>query len=43
MTIEVALVAPSEWRIEPDVLKFEVPANGKAARPVTVTIPKTWA
>jgi glyoxylase-like metal-dependent hydrolase (beta-lactamase superfamily II) len=43
MTIEVALVAPSEWRIEPDVLKFEVPANGKAARPVTVTIPKGWA
>jgi len=43
MAIEVALVAPSEWRIEPDVLKFEVPANGKAARPVTVTIPKGWA
>jgi len=43
MAIEMALVAPSEWRIEPDVLKFEVPANGKAARPVTVTIPKAWA
>ncbi len=43
MKMEVALVAPSEWRIEPDVLKFEVPANGKAARPVEITIPKGWA
>jgi glyoxylase-like metal-dependent hydrolase (beta-lactamase superfamily II) len=43
MKMEVALAAPSEWRIEPDVLKFEVPANGKAARPVEITIPKGWA
>jgi len=42
MKIEVALVAPLEWKIEPDVVKFEVPANSSAQRPITVAIPKTW-
>jgi glyoxylase-like metal-dependent hydrolase (beta-lactamase superfamily II) len=41
--MEVALVAPSEWRIEPDVVKFEAPANGKAARAVEIVIPADWA
>ena len=35
MKMEVALVAPPEWRIEPDVLKFEVPANSKASHAVS--------
>jgi glyoxylase-like metal-dependent hydrolase (beta-lactamase superfamily II) len=43
MKIEVALVAPAEWKVEPDVLKFEVPANGKAARQFSLTLPKDWA
>jgi glyoxylase-like metal-dependent hydrolase (beta-lactamase superfamily II) len=42
MKMEVALVAPAEWRIEPEVLKFEAPANGKAARAFEVTIPRGW-
>jgi hypothetical protein len=43
MKVEVALVAPAEWRIEPAVLKFEAPANGKAARSFDISIPKGWA
>jgi hypothetical protein len=42
MKIEVALVAPADWRIEPEVLAFEVPANTSAARPVTIGIPRDW-
>ena len=42
MKMEVALVAPSEWRIEPDVLSFEVPANGSAARAFQVAVPRDW-
>jgi glyoxylase-like metal-dependent hydrolase (beta-lactamase superfamily II) len=42
MKLEVALVGPSEWRIEPDVLKFEVPAKAKTARELHVTIPRGW-
>jgi hypothetical protein len=43
MKMEVALVAPSEWSIEPNVLKFEVPANGKSARRFDLTLPRDWA
>lgn len=42
MKLEMALVAPAEWRIEPDVLRFEAPAKGKAARPLTLSIPRNW-
>ena len=42
MKMEVALVAPPEWRIAPDVAKFEVPANSKASHAVSVTLPKEW-
>ena len=42
MKLEVALAAPAEWRIEPDVLKFDVPGKSKAAREVRVTIPRAW-
>ncbi|MCX6619642.1 MAG: MBL fold metallo-hydrolase [Acidobacteria bacterium] len=42
MKMEVALVAPPEWKIEPDVLKFEAPAKGHAHAKVRVTIPKSW-
>ncbi len=42
MKLEIALVAPAEWKIEPDVLRFEAPANGKAARRLTLSIPRNW-
>ncbi len=42
MKLEVALVAPGEWRIEPEVVKLEAPAQGKASRAVEVTIPRGW-
>jgi glyoxylase-like metal-dependent hydrolase (beta-lactamase superfamily II) len=41
--MEVALVAPAEWKIEPPVVSFEAPANGKASRPVEIAIPRDWA
>ncbi|MEK7408420.1 MAG: MBL fold metallo-hydrolase, partial [Acidobacteriota bacterium] len=43
MKMEVALVAPAEWSVEPDVLKFEAPANSMASQPVEIFIPKDWA
>jgi glyoxylase-like metal-dependent hydrolase (beta-lactamase superfamily II) len=43
MKIEIALVAPAEWTIEPDVLKFEVPANSTGRRWMGLAIPKSWA
>lgn len=42
MKMEVALIAPSEWRIVPDVLKFEAPAGQVARQAVEITIPKGW-
>jgi hypothetical protein len=43
MKIEVAIVAPSEWRVEPDVLKFEVPAGSETAKPFQIALPKDWS
>jgi hypothetical protein len=37
------LIAPPEWRIEPDVVRFEVPANATGSRPLSLSIPKNWA
>ncbi len=42
MKMEVALIMPQEWRIEPDVLRFDVAANGKAVRQFEITIPRGW-
>jgi glyoxylase-like metal-dependent hydrolase (beta-lactamase superfamily II) len=42
MKMEVALIAPSEWRIEPDGLHFEVPAKTKAGRAIRVSVPGNW-
>jgi glyoxylase-like metal-dependent hydrolase (beta-lactamase superfamily II) len=42
MKLEIALIAPAEWSIVPDVLKLEAPANGKAAQSFQVTIPRSW-
>jgi len=42
MKMEVALVAPAEWSIEPDVIRFAAAANAVTARAVEITIPKDW-
>jgi hypothetical protein len=42
MKIEVALVAPSEWRIEPDVAKIEVQPRSHAHYSVHITVPASW-
>ena len=42
MKLEVALVAPAEWKIAPDVVKMEVPAGQVASRAVEIAIPKPW-
>jgi len=42
MKIEVALVAPLEWRIEPDVAKIEVPPRSHAQHLVHITVPASW-
>jgi glyoxylase-like metal-dependent hydrolase (beta-lactamase superfamily II) len=43
MALEVSLVAPAEWKIEPDVVKIRVPAKSHAAAPVSVSVPKGWS
>jgi glyoxylase-like metal-dependent hydrolase (beta-lactamase superfamily II) len=42
MKIEAALVAPREWRIEPDVLRFEVAPHAKTRQIMQVSTPKSW-
>jgi hypothetical protein len=42
MKIEVALVAPAEWRLEPDVLTFQAPANRQTSKTFQITLPKDW-
>ena len=42
MKMEVALVAPSEWTIEPDVIRFEAVAGGKVQREFAITVPRDW-
>jgi glyoxylase-like metal-dependent hydrolase (beta-lactamase superfamily II) len=42
MKAEVALVAPGEWKIAPDVATISVPARGKATQKVSITIPRDW-
>jgi len=42
MKMEVALVAPVDWRIEPDVLRFSVPAASKIHQDLRISVPKDW-
>jgi glyoxylase-like metal-dependent hydrolase (beta-lactamase superfamily II) len=42
MKLEIALVAPAEWRIVPDTVKVSAPAGGKASQTFQLTIPRTW-
>ncbi|MFN0167595.1 MAG: MBL fold metallo-hydrolase [Bryobacteraceae bacterium] len=43
MKIELALVAPAEWRITPATLAVDVPSGQTVERPIEVTIPRGWA
>jgi glyoxylase-like metal-dependent hydrolase (beta-lactamase superfamily II) len=42
MKVEVGLIAPGEWRIEPELLRFDIPAHGTGARAFEIGIPKDW-
>jgi glyoxylase-like metal-dependent hydrolase (beta-lactamase superfamily II) len=42
MKIEVGLVAPGEWSIDPEVLRFEIPAKSRGARSFRIRIPSDW-
>lgn len=42
MKIEIALVAPGEWRVEPDVLRFEVPARAQVRHSFQIGVPRDW-
>jgi glyoxylase-like metal-dependent hydrolase (beta-lactamase superfamily II) len=39
---EVALIAPADWKIEPDLLAVDVPARSKSAQTFYITIPRDW-
>ena len=43
MKMEIALVAPGEWKIEPDVLRFEASAGEKAHRDFRIEVPRELA
>jgi hypothetical protein len=43
MKNEVAIKAPSEWRIEPDILQFEIPAGSQKAQSFQIALPKDWS
>ncbi len=40
--MEVTLVAPADWRLEPDVLRFEAAAGAMTARAFQLGIPRDW-
>ncbi len=42
LQMEIALVAPSEWSLEPATLKFSVPAKSITAQPVDISVPRGW-
>jgi hypothetical protein len=42
MKLEISLVAPGEWRIEPDVLRFEAPPASKSRQSFQIKIPRDW-
>ena len=42
MKVEIALAAPPEWRIEPDVVRLEIAPGATGSGPVAVTVPAGW-
>ena len=43
MKVEVALVAPSEWKIEPDVVKLDIKPKSAATAQIHISTPKDWS
>jgi hypothetical protein len=43
MNLEASLIAPSEWRVEPDIAKLKVPGRGEAKTAVNIAVPRDWA
>ncbi|HPT28103.1 MAG TPA: MBL fold metallo-hydrolase, partial [Bryobacteraceae bacterium] len=42
MKLEVALVAPPEWRLEPNVVKLEIAPGASGKANINVTVPRNW-
>ena len=42
MKMEVGLIAPADWGIQPDLLKFEAPARSKSAGWFDIQVPRDW-
>lgn len=42
MKLEVALIAPPEWRIEPETCALAVPPHGRSKTSATVSVPRDW-
>ena len=40
--MEVALIAPPEWRIEPEVIRFEAAGSAQSSREFHISIPRGW-
>ena len=42
MKIELVLITPAAWMVEPAGLKLDIPARGQASRAMEIRIPKGW-
>ncbi len=42
MRVEVGLVAPGEWTVQPEVLRIEVPAGSRSVGVFQIRIPQAW-
>jgi glyoxylase-like metal-dependent hydrolase (beta-lactamase superfamily II) len=43
MKLEVALIAPAEWKLTSETVALTVPAQGQAKAAVEVSVPRDWA
>ncbi len=42
MKMEVVLITPADWLVEPDVLRFEVPAGSMKVQAFKLQVPRDW-
>ena len=42
MKVEVALVAPVEWKVTPDLLKLEIPPGTLGRQSFSIQVPQDW-
>jgi glyoxylase-like metal-dependent hydrolase (beta-lactamase superfamily II) len=42
LRMEIALITPKEWVVEPNLVRFEVPARSTAERSFTIRVPGSW-